>query len=325
MSQKIKQIYFFHPIHKYFMRTGRAQEGLGLPENSTDLVPPKCPKGKVAIFHEDIKNWIVCNDVFDRTEGTCYELLYLNKNFHSEVPVIYAKSIGEFLDPNFAAVMNFFSALECFNNFVNPFLVSLTFKNRINHLNKRIKQLYNMHRWLIIKFSILHRLTIDESISFKVEKEEIVHEIKRLFDLLAITISIAHSGNHYFSSRDKLELDSIGQLWSNRNPVKPEIKEALLLSKYEPLLKLVNNLHNGLKHDILAEEYDTSQIHREILIHVSKFKNARSNLKNIDVYNIPLTGLLMACNDYISDVLTQTKIEDVKVRWYILEVNKFKL
>ena len=75
MSQKIKQIYFFHPIHKYFMRTGRAQEGLGLPENSTDLVPPKCPKGKVAIFHEDIKNWIVCNDVFDRTEGTCYELL----------------------------------------------------------------------------------------------------------------------------------------------------------------------------------------------------------------------------------------------------------
>lgn len=319
MSQKIKTIYYFHPIYKYFTRTGNAQEGLGLPKNSTDIPPPTCKKGNIAVFHKEMNCWIETPDNFDRTKCTYYELIYFSNNkSRIEPPVIYAQSIGELFDPNFAPIVNFFFQLKNSDNFVNHSLTSLTFKNRLNHLNNRIRQLYIKHQILVAKFTKVHYMTMDEGIGFKIEKEEIIHEIKRIFDLLAMTISIAHSGNSYFSAKDKLEIDSIGQLWNSHHPVKPIVKNTLLVDKYQPLLQLVNNLHNGLKHDLLAEEYETSQLPKEILIKVAKFRESRKNLKNIDIYIVPFSALLYACNDFISDILKRKKIEDVATRWGII-------
>ena len=161
-------------------------------------------------------------------------------------------------------------------------------------------------------------MTMDEGIAFKVEKEEIIHEIKRIFDLLVTTVSIAYSENSYFSAKDKLEIDSIGQLWSSCYTVKPTVKNSLLVDKYRPLLQLVNNLHNGLKHDLLAEEYEASKPPKETLIKVAKFRESRKNLENIDIYIAPFNALLYACNDYISDILKRKKIEDVAIRWGII-------
>ncbi len=321
MSHKLTTIYFFHPIYKYFTRTGKAQEGLGLPKNSTDIPPPSCKKGNIAVFHKEMNCWIETPDDFDRTKCTYYELIYLsnNKNFiHS--PVIFAQHIGEFNDANFALIANFFFQLKKIDNFVNHSLMSLTFKNRLNHLNDRIRQLYFKHQVLAIKSALTQYKTADEGIDFKIEKEEIIHEIKRIFDLLAITISIAYSENSYFLAKDKLAIDSIGQLWSNRQPIKATVTNTLLVDKYQPLLQLVNNLHNGLKHDLLAEEYEASQSHNEILIKVAKFRESRKNLENVDVYIVPFSALLYACNDYISDILMRKNAEDVAIRWGIIRL-----
>ena len=325
MSQKIKTIYYFHPIYKYFTKTKNAQEGLWLPENSTDITPPTCKKGYIAVFHDELNGWVETLDNFVRTKCTNYELIYFsNTPNRIHLPVIFAQHIGEFNDRNFAPISNFFFQLKNFDNFVNPFLMSLTFKNRLNHLNNRIRQLYIKHHSLVTKFSQTRYMTMDEGIGFKIEKEEIIHEIKRIFDLLAITISIAHSGNPYFSAKDKLEIDSIAQLWSNRYPIKSIVKENLLIDKYQPLLQLVNNLHNGLKHDLLAEEFESSQLPREILIKVAKFRESRKNLENVDIYIVPFSALLYACNDYITDILMRKKIEDVAIRWGIIRwENKF--
>lgn len=319
MSQKFKTIYFFHPVYKYLTKTKNIQEKSGLPENSTDITPPTCKKGYIAVFHEELNCWIETPDIFIKTKCANYELVYFS-NTQSRIhpPVIFAQHIGEFNDTNFAPISNFFFQLKNFDNFVNPFLMSLTFKNRLNHLNNRIKQLYIKHHALITKFSQTRYMTMDEGIGFKIEKEEIIHEIKRIFDLLAITISIAFSENSYFLAKDKLEIDSIGQLWSSRYPIKPIVKDSLLIDKYQPLLQLVNNLHNGLKHDLLAEEFETSQLPREILIKVAKFRESRKNLENIDIYSVPFSALLYACNDYISDILKRKKIEDVAIRWGII-------
>ena len=156
-----------HPIYKYFTRTGNAQEGLGLPENSTDITPPTCKKGYIAVFHEELNCWIETPDNFIKTKCTNYELVYFS-NTQSRIhpPVIFAQHIGEFNDTNFAPISNFFFQLKTFDNFVNPFLMSLTFKNRLNHLNNRIKQLYIKHHALVTKFSQTRYMTMGEGIGF---------------------------------------------------------------------------------------------------------------------------------------------------------------
>ena len=320
MSQKTKTIYVFHPVYKYLTKIKNVQERSRLPENSTDKVPPTCKKGNIAVFNEELNCWVETLDNFVKTKCTYYELIYLSNNKNSiHSPVIFAQHIGEFNDANFALIANFFFQLKKIDNFVNHSLMSLTFKNRLNHLNDRIRQLYFKHQVLAIKSALTQYKTADEGIDFKIEKEEIIHEIKRIFDLLVITISIAYSENSYFLAKDKLAIDSIGQLWSNRQPIKATVTNTLLVDKYQPLLQLVNNLHNGLKHDLLAEEYEASQSHNEILIKVAKFRESRKNLENVDVYIVPFSALLYACNDYISDILKRKNAEDVAIRWGIVQ------
>ena len=91
MSQKVKTIYLFHPVHKYLTRIKNIQEGSGLPKNSTDITPPICKKDSIAVFHEEQNCWIETPDNFDRTKRTCYELIYFsNKENCIKPPIIYA-------------------------------------------------------------------------------------------------------------------------------------------------------------------------------------------------------------------------------------------
>ena len=175
-----------------------------------------------------------------------------------------------------------------------------------------------------LKATLTNSLNVEESIDFKVEKEEIIHEIKRIIDLLIMTTAIVHSGIPYFSAKDRIAIDCIGKLLGHHSP-NPIIKEALLVEKYESLLKLINNLHNGLKHDLLAEEYITDHRNNEVLINVAKFKDHKTNLEQMDVFSIPLRALLYACNDYISDVLLQKKTSEIYVRWAVLPAGSQRL
>ena len=215
--------------------------------------------------------------------------------------------------------------LKNFDNFVNPSLMSFSFKNRLNHLNERIKQLYQKRQIATLKATLTNSQNVEESIDFKVEKEEIIHEIKRIIDLLIMTTAIVHSGIPYFSAKDRIEIDCIGKLLSHRYSPNPIVKDALLVKKYKSLLQLINNLHNGLKHDLLAEEYVTDHRNNEVVINVAKFKDHKRTLKQIDVFSIPLNALLYACNDYISDVLLQKKTSEIYIRWAVLPAGSRRL
>lgn len=57
----------------------------------------------------------------------------------------------------------------------------------------------------------------------------------------------------------------------------------------------------------------------QLFMQVAKFRESRKNLENIDIYIVPLSALLYACNDYISDILKRKKIEDVAIRWGIIQ------
>ena len=326
-ERKVKTIYYYHPIHSYLIRTGNSQEGFELPKNSTDIPPPLSKNGEVPVFQKSNNSWILVPDNFDRTNCKYYEFIYLGSGeFFQKKPItIFAPSIGEFLDPNFSCILGFFMRLKNFDNFVNPYLMSLTFKNRLNHLNERIRQLYLKRQIVTIKANLTNWLNIEEGIDFKIEKEEIIHEIKRIFDLLIMTTAVVHSGIPYFSAKDRIEIDCIGKLLSQHYSPSPIIKDALLVEKYEALLKLINNLHNGLKHDFLSEEYVTNHRPKEILINVAKFKDHKTNLKQIDVFSIPLRALLYACNDYISDVLLQKKTSEIYIRWAVLPAGSQRL
>lgn len=326
-ERKVKTIYFYHPIHRYLIRTGKAQEGFGLPKNSTDIPPPLSKNGEVPVFQKGNNSWILVPDNFDRTNCKYYEFIYLgSREFFQKKPItIFAPFIGEFLDPNFSHISSFFMRLKNFDNFVNPSLMSFSFKNRLNHLNERIKQLYQKRQIATLKATLTNSQNVEESIDFKVEKEEIIHEIKRIIDLLIMTTAVVHSGIPYFSAKDRIEIDCIGKLLSQHYSPSPIIKNALLVEKYEALLKLINNLHNGLKHDFLSEEYVTNHRPKEILINVAKFKDHKTNLKQIDVFSIPLRALLYACNDYISDVLLQKKTSEIYIRWAVLPAGSQRL
>ena len=196
------------------------------------------------------------------------------------------------------------------DNYVNPFLFTLSFKHRINHLNKRIQEFFIQYNRIFFKLQSKHPISMDESTACRVEMEEIIHEIKRLFDLIVMTIGIEHSGIEYYNSTHKVELQSIGQLWSKRYPVKKEIKEACLLKSYFPLLNLVNDLHNGLKHDILAEESNSSHFPLRPQIELAKIASREGKLETINVYHIDFEFLIHACNGFLCDVINGQKDVD---------------
>lgn len=110
----------------------------------------------------------------------------------------------------------------------------------------------------------------------------------------------------FHDSTHQVKLQSIGQLLSERHPVKEEIKEACLFNSYIPLLNLVNDLHNGLKHDILAEE-NSSHFPLRPHIELAKIANQQGYLKVVNVYRIDFEFFIHACNGYLCDVINGQK------------------
>ncbi len=211
------------------------------------------------------------------------------------------------------------------DNYVNPLRFTQSFKHRINHLNKRIEEFFTQYNRIFSKLQSNRPILMDEFTAYRVEMEEIIHEIKRLFDLVVMTVGIEHSGIEYYDSTHQVKLQSISQLWSKKPPiVEEEIKEACLLKSYFPLLNLVNDLHNGLKHDILAEGNNSHLLPRP-QIELAKIANQQGYLKVVNVYQIDFECFIHACNGYLCDVINGQK--DIKAHTLIgisrAELTKF--
>lgn len=304
----LKTAYRYHPKYFYFLSTQTVQEGPGiyLPNHCTEIAPPECKENEVAVFNEKDQKWTVQIDTFPRTKRILHWLRFLKPETPSRI--LFASRIGEFDDPNFGKLFNFFSKLSPMDNYVNPFLFTLSFKQRLNHLNNRIEEFFTQYNRILSKLQSNHAISMDECTAYRVEMEEIIHEIKRLFDLVVMTVGIEHSGIEYYDSTHQVKLQSISQLWSKKPPVvEEEIKEACLLDSYIPLLNLVNDLHNGLKHDILAEESNSSHFPLRPHIELAKIANQQGYLKVVNVYRIDFEFFIHACNGYLCDVINGQK------------------
>lgn len=322
----IRTTYRYHPKYFYFLSTCKVQEQDGevaLPSHCTLKPPPSCEAKKAAFFDEKVKEWTIRQDLPIRTRRFQYELLLYG--YTKPTRFLIAPYIGELSDPNFEKLSDFFSQLSPMDNYVNPLAFTMSFKHRVNHLNNRIQEFFTQYNKILTKLQSNHSITMDESTACRVEKEEIIHEIKRLFDLIAITIGIGHSSITYYNAKHRVELQGIGQLLHPKCTVKKEIKDAILFKSYSPLLKLINDLHNGLKHDVLAEEIDNSQFQKRPRIHVAKIANPRGDLTTINIYKLDFELLIYACNGFLCDIFDRKKDDEVSTCIYIHRTEQPKL
>ena len=327
MGKGLKNIFYYHHEDFYYCRNGVAQIGLGLPDCSTDLCPPSCEDGYVPVFDVKAKKWKISLDEFDRSVCFFYDLIYLcHSSRLGSIPHIYALNIGTLEGESFRNIFNFFASLTPLYHYVNPFLIALSFKNRLNYLNSRIKQLFYIHANLFNQLQVYGVISTDDALAYRCEKEEIIHEIKRMLDLMLVAVSMKHSGIKCYRGSNNIQLDSIGQLWSSRIVVPDEIKESMLLPVYQDFLKIINELHNGIKHDILAEEQNLSSLPWEPVITVTKFVKPGRSLKELSSYSISMRSLLFICNDYFCNLLNGTDLHNIQVKnWGSLRLREIKI
>lgn len=182
----------------------------------------------------------------------------------------------------------------------------MTFAQRLNHLNERIKELFRKQRQDDRFMKCFRFGKPGSDITNQVLKEEIIHEIKKLIDILAITVvtyehSVANNIDRY-ESNHSIPLDNYTQLWKYK--FSDSVYEKLGVNQHMSLLRFINNLHNAYKHDLLAIRTE-NLIASEPFVLTMKFKDSKTNLNEIQEFVCSFRDLIMACDEYISAVLNQ--------------------
>ena len=310
MSSPIIDTYRYHPIDKYY--TGKTirqiAPGIYPPLNTTDIKPPKVREGYVQVFDEKENKWNVVPDTFDRSKIIQHVLIRPSCLYNKPtIPYIYSRSLNQpLLEDQYIAICNFFSQLNSLNNFESSFAAAISFATRLNHINQRIQELFQNQYWYFLHLNFYKYGTLGKNIEQQILTEEIIHQIKRLLDLLAITVaandySIEHNIKQYRSNH-RMPVDNYTQLWARG--ASNTTRKKLGVDNHMHLLQFINNLHNAYKHDLLAEQGSDS-LTQEPYIQTPKFKNPRTNLNEIHVFECSVRALIMACDEYISAVINQ--------------------
>lgn len=80
--------YSYHPLDHYWTGYRQVQKGpgIGLPSNTTEVIPPLCSEGMIQVFNEIKEVWEIKKDTFPHTIINDYELIYLNQTSLCQQP-----------------------------------------------------------------------------------------------------------------------------------------------------------------------------------------------------------------------------------------------
>lgn len=292
-EDRIIDIYWFHPIHKYFQEKEEylQHKGTGLPARATDIpLPNKQPSdGSIYIFTGT--EWIETQDTFDKPQYT-----EINYTFCLPLPSFFTPS--KITNP-----LEFFPQYNGISDYISPFHKSFFLSKKYELAQKKYIDLKALHD----KFSSNTDSfkSCDYHITYRIESEFFIMMVRSIFDeLVQLTFLLINNTN-------KLNIDSIGKLKKCKDQY-PECFNIIFgddlnyRADKTDYLTVINDLFNSIKHSSM--HYDAYQLY-SYTPNIVSFQKEHNNFSNnkIVYHNHSLDHLIFGFVDNFHRIIENQK------------------
>ena len=336
----LEKIYKYDPVKFFFIGEHVAQylnNRVLMPENSTRIKPPECSdKDYVPIFDVKTQSWSLVKGEDISLKKRKITFLYADYDFSKShpgewLPFIYHIDRPDCLgDPSFVYTTKLLSSFDKLNQIMSSFSVVLQFAQRVFYLNSQIRKLYEEYSKFLKSLKFWRRTYLDEQQYFYFLQVDILHNIKKLLDIVIVALYLREAKEESSFSVDfSLECDGLSYiLRKKRSELRDKIRETINFDHYGDLLITINDLHNGYKHDVLTE-----QIPFEVFVQPCFFLNKMPLKKqngewikdqyNITQYRIDSRKLIFAFNDFLSFILEGKENSKIRVQFKKVPEHKY--
>jgi|GEM_PF-2962735 len=255
-----------------------------VPGDATEVPPPaEWPEGCIPVFCPDKNVWEIRPDTFWRPQKT-KEDGYDSGESLDGIPQL--PTINPFTIRSFAEIPRVFS----------QGLFNVSFSQRIQESNRRIREIYEMHSLLTqnngpIDSNLFYR--------YKLEIEICIYLFKKSIDEI-VTVIYTDLYIERIKECHKIEIRSIGHILQPKkgeDEIVQRIKEAMQFEKHGAFLRVVNDLHNSFKHDIITSE--TSVIFGIDEPIITTLKSSRGNLSRLRYYEQAFSHIVFGMASFL--------------------------
>lgn len=286
-------IFHYDSTDKYFLSHEYIGNDLSntvhLPANSTDIAPPlNWEAGETPVYSEKNKKWIVVKDVFWKPS---LKIETLKREFDfSEIPQLPEfDDLGKCKD-NEGIVFTINCSIP---KILNGSLFKMRFIQRLTGINIKIRNLYENDK----KIKENNNLKTSELLEYKMQIEEVIHNLKKIIDDFVTAIYIQENIKD-INENHQIRFDDIGILFSTQSDKYLEVlRQRINFNDNKDFLKVLKELHNGLKHEIFMAE--TDNLVGEKSPTVVLLKTNKGNLSDLTEYNLYLSQLILECKDFL--------------------------
>ena len=334
-------VYEYDPVKLFFTGSRKAQyknNRVLKPENTTLIVPPVCPSDDfVQVFNLESQSWSIVKgadlDLKKLKITTCYADYDFSKSHPDKwIPYLYQIAQPENIgDPSIGLIKKLLWALDKLDQLISAFSATLQFAQRINYINAQIHKLYSDYE----RFLSLQRYGIGCQLNqhqyFYFFQVDILHNIKKLMDTVIVALYLREvDGDSSFSMDFPLDCDGLAYILKNeKSEIRYKIRRQINFDCYKDLLSVINDLHNGFKHEILTEQILLqSFVQPCFYLNKTRFKKRNNkwvkDLQNITQYQIDLRKLVFACHDFLCFMLEGKERSKVNIKFEIVSKEGFR-
>ncbi len=296
MRKEIK-VYQYHPVFYYFVGISTAPEDpfksdkYILPADSTEIKPPIVQNGQIAIFDCVNKKWNICEDSFLHPKVINISFVARNNTAQKQ------RSIDERLISSFIQLVKHLYKNNEFYE-VNPQMVLANISTTLNILNTKITNVYNTYN--NIKF--LKECSLSQHTEYHIDIEQIIYIIKKIIDEIIILFYITHNLSDVNKTYN-IKYDDIGKVLGAekcKNKNFKNLLSSISYDKFHCFFKIINELHNAYKHDIL--QISAMSIWSNTDLAIFAYRTKENNLNEIMYINVYLSQIITAFNDFLLDI-----------------------
>jgi len=187
---------------------------------------------------------------------------------------------------------------DCYSSkFINILTTGIEMASSISYLNNLIEKVFQDHA---------NKSKIINISKINIEKENIIHIVKRIIDDIIIILCIKND-NEYFLAHNKIRFSSIGEIDKNQSELAKMIKQDLNYDKYRNILTTINDLHNSYKHSCLL---NASRMNFAVEgVAFFSFYSPYGNLNNVFYLRHNLLHIVVGISDFLLDFFNVESVD----------------
>lgn len=255
-----------------------------MPAFSTIVPPPNdIEDGCISIYDTNEDNWKIVKDTFWHV--TYIEINYYTGSDTKGIPLLPSYQMDKF--------MKFKNIPQLFN----VALFGVNFTSRLDTINNITKKIYEQH----YKFFSGSVISPTELTTYKNNIEFVVYLIKKSIDEL-ITLTFCLLNYDDLLLNKVLRITSIGELLSARDDDMTRcIKEYINFDKHSDFLRIINSVHNSMKHDIFSSE--AASVIGASFPTIITLQADRGNLNKLKYHNHSYGQIIIGFSNFLKDLL----------------------